>query len=83
VRATAAAGPFGTSQRPPVDGAERRELMRRPADQKRDRMIGVLVNDEEYERIRTLAFEARKSLGAYVRDRILGGESKKPKSATR
>ena len=43
---------------------------------KREKMIGVKVTDEEYERIRRLAFEAKKSLGAYVRDHVLG--TKKP-----
>jgi hypothetical protein len=38
----------------------------------REKMIGVKVTDDEYERIRRLAFEARKSLGAYVRDLVLG-----------
>lgn len=40
-------------------------------------MIGVKVTDEEYERIRLLAFEAHKSLGAFIRDVVL---SKKPKT---
>lgn len=38
---------------------------------KRERMIGVKVTDEEYEAIRVLAFKAHKSLGAYVRERVL------------
>ena len=49
--------------------------MPRPAKQpneRRDKMIGLKVTDDEYEQIRRLAFEARKSLGAYVRDRVLG-----------
>jgi hypothetical protein len=40
-------------------------------------MIGVKVSDEEYERFRELAFKARKSLGAYVRERVLGTKAEK------
>jgi hypothetical protein len=43
-----------------------------PQQGRRDRMIGVKVTDEEYERVRVMAFEARKSLGAFIRDRVLG-----------
>lgn len=43
-------------------------------------MIGVKVTDEEYERIRLLAFEAHKSLGAFVRDLALAA---KPKTRTK
>lgn len=43
---------------------------------RRDRMIGVKVSDDEYELVRRLAFEARKSLGAYVRDLVLGTKKK-------
>ena len=38
---------------------------------KRERMIGVKVTEDEYETVRVLAFQARKSVGAYVRDRVL------------
>jgi hypothetical protein len=41
------------------------------AQERRDKMIGVKVSDEEYERVRVAAFEARKSLAAYVRDAVL------------
>lgn len=50
--------------------------MGRPkAKTRRERMIGVKVSDDEYEVLRRLAFDARKSVAAYVRDRAL------PKSA--
>ncbi len=42
------------------------------AGERRDRMIGVHVSEEEYERLRALAFEARKSIPALIRDRMLG-----------
>lgn len=47
------------------------------SDERRDRMIGVKVTEEEYERVRVLAFEARKSMGGYVRDLL--SEQKAPK----
>ena len=49
--------------------------MARPAkhdDERRERMIGVHVSEAEYERLRTMAFEARKSIPALIRDRLLG-----------
>lgn len=51
--------------------------MRRTTRERRERMIGVKVTDEEHERIRVLAFEARKSIGAFIRDRVLGTKTKK------
>jgi hypothetical protein len=47
--------------------------------ERRERMIGVKVTAEEYERFRVLAFEARKSLGAFIRERVLGGDAPKAK----
>lgn len=44
---------------------------------RREKMIGVKVTDEEYELIRRMAFEAHKSLGAYVRDRVIPTTKKK------
>lgn len=46
---------------------------------RRDKMIGVKVSAEEYERIRVLAFEARKSLGAFIRDLVLASKKKAAK----
>lgn len=38
---------------------------------RRGKMIGVWLTEEEHELLRTLAFEAKKPIGAYVRDRVL------------
>ena len=38
---------------------------------RREKMIGVKLTTEEYEAVRLLAFEAHKSLGAYIRDRVI------------
>jgi hypothetical protein len=54
-------------------------MKRRENNARRERMIGVKVTDDEYEQIRVLAFEARKSLGAFLRDRAL--DSRKAKAA--
>jgi hypothetical protein len=43
---------------------------------RRDKMIGVKVTDDEYEIVRRLAFEARMSLGAFIRDRVIGTKKK-------
>lgn len=53
----------------------------RRSEQRREKMIGVKVSDEEYERIRKLAFDAHKSLGAYVRDLVLS--TPRPKHAAK
>lgn len=45
--------------------------MRRAPAIRREKMIGVLVSDDEYEQLRQLAFGARKSVGAFVRDLAL------------
>ena len=45
---------------------------------RRDRMIGVKVSEEEHEQLRRLAFEARKSVAAYVRDRALDVKPTRP-----
>lgn len=39
-------------------------------------MIGVWLTEEEHEALRTMAFEAKKPIGAYVRDRVLGTKKK-------
>ncbi len=44
--------------------------------QRREKMIGVKVTTDEYEIVRRLAFEAHKSLGAFIRDRVLGTKQK-------
>lgn len=49
------------------------------AGERRERMIGVKVSEEEYERLRALAFEARKSIPALIRDRVLAAKPKATK----
>ena len=43
----------------------------RNAEAKREKMIGVWLSAEEYERVRVLAFTAKKAVGTYVRDVVL------------
>jgi len=50
---------------------------RKSDGERRERMIGVMVTEDEYERLRVLAFEARKPLSAYVRDAALAATSGK------
>jgi len=45
--------------------------------ERRERMIGVMVTEDEYERLRVHAFEARKPLAAYVREAALAATSKR------
>ena len=44
------------------------------SETKRDKMIGVWLTAEEHERLRLLAFEAKKPLAAYVRDAALASK---------
>jgi hypothetical protein len=60
---------------------EGRSRMRRRNEERREKMIGVPVTDQEYERVRKLAFDAHKSLAAYVRDIVLS--TPKTKHATK
>ena len=46
-------------------------------DERRERMIGVHVSEKEYETLRAMAFEARKSIPALIRDRLLGTKPKR------
>ncbi len=45
--------------------------------ERRERMIGVAVTEDEYERLRAHAFDARKSVAAYVREAALVATSSK------
>jgi len=44
---------------------------------RRKKMIGVKVTEAEYETVRRLAYEAHRSLGAYMRDLVFAA-TKKP-----
>ena len=46
---------------------------------KRNKMVGIHFTDDEYERVRQLAFAARKSVAAFVRDLVLAMKSKATK----
>lgn len=65
---------FLAANRCGLEKMEGRSVMprRTKETERRERMVGVHVSDDEYERLRAMAFEARKSIPALIRERILG-----------